>query len=215
MNLVQWGIQKSNASMSAIVFSSNPIYIAFLSSLVLKEKINAKKMIGLVIGLMGVGVTFLTKQHMGEDFYIGILLVLMGAVLFAVYTVLTKKIVLEIGSLATNALSFILGCVTMLPWFIVGGVSPFDFSFGEVAWQILYLSICVSGIGYYCYFKALSMVDTSLGSMIFFVKPILASLIAIAVLGEKLTFNLVIGIVLVLIGVHIVRQSVSDAKLDS
>lgn len=52
------------------------------------------------------------------------------------------------------------------------------------------------------------MVDTSLGSMVFFVKPLLASFLAAIVLGEKLSLNLLFGTLLVLVSIYVVQRAV-------
>ena len=92
----------------------------------------------------------------------------------------------------------------LLPLLAWQGVSPFGFDWGAIWVQIVYLSIFVSGIAYASYFYGLSKTDTSLGSMTFFVKPILASVFSALALHEEIGVNLLFGMILVLIGIVVV-----------
>lgn len=81
------------------------------------------------------------------------------------------------------------------------------FAFNLSLWpQLIYLTVLVTAVAYYCYFVGLSMLDTSLGATVFFVKPLLASLLAAVVLGEKLTPGLAFGILLVLGSIYLVQR---------
>ncbi|MGB9792422.1 MAG: EamA family transporter, partial [Thermacetogeniaceae bacterium] len=147
----------------------------------------------------------------GDGSYcLGVLLTFLSAGVFGFYTVTAKKFALRYGSLAMNSLSFVLGSLLLLPLLYFLGLPVFSAS--RAAWlRIAYLSICVTGIAYYTYFSGLSMCDTSLGSMVFFIKPVLASLLAAAVLGEAVTWRLGAGIILILFGIYIVQQATKQA----
>jgi drug/metabolite transporter (DMT)-like permease len=206
MNLVQYGIKMTKASLAAVIFSSNPLFVSLFASFILGEKLSIKKIFGLVVGLVGVFIALLNGGSFNQgEFYLGALLLLLGAMSFAFYTVLTKKIIFRLGNLVTNAFSFLVGCVAIIPLLIANHQPVLTFDL-RVLPQILYLSIMVTGVGYLCYFKALSMLDTSLGSMTFFVKPILASIFAAFFLHEAITFNLMIGIAIVILSAVWVKQ---------
>ena len=206
MTLLQYGVFFANASISAVLFSANPIFVALFSSLILHEKITWLKAVGLLIGLGGVVVAgFLGSGSIeGENVTLGVILIVISAVLFGAYTVLSKKTAAKVGSLALTGVSFTLGSLCLLPLLAWQGVSPFGFDWGAIWVQIVYLSIFVSGIAYASYFYGLSKTDTSLGSMTFFVKPILASVFAALALHEEIGVNLLFGMILVLIGIVVV-----------
>ena len=214
MNLAQYGIQMTKASLAAVLFSSNPLYVAVFSAFLLKERLSLKKIVGLLVGVVGVSIAMISGGGSGREFYLGSGLLILGAIVFSVYTVLGKQTTVELGSLTMTSVTFIFGCITMIPIFMAQGVKPWNFPFNEVWPQILYLSVLVSGIAYFLYFKALSMLDTSLGSMTFFVKPILASIFAAVVLGETLRVNLFVGSILVIVGITIVRKATVSAALN-
>jgi drug/metabolite transporter (DMT)-like permease len=72
---------------------------------------------------------------------------------------------------------------------------------------MIYFCFINTGLAFLFYFAALKRVDTSLVSMTFFVKPLLASLFAALFLGELITPQIVAGIVLVAGGIYLVIKS--------
>jgi len=206
MNLLQLGINYTRASIAAVVFSSNPLFVAIAAVLILRETLSASKIIGLLLGFGGVVLTFVGDRFGDGSFYQGIFFLVLSAMTFGIYTVLAKRITLRVGSLVMNFFSFILGSLALLPFLLVLHIPVFSFDF-RFWLHIVYLGFFVTGVGYYAYFVGLSQVDTSLGSMIFFVKPILASVLAAVVLHEEITVKLLVGIFLVLLGVYLVQRA--------
>lgn len=208
MNLLQNGINLTRANLAAVIFSSNPLFVALISALLMRESLPPVKMLGLLIGFIGVAFTFAGEGSINSTFYNGILFLVLAALIFGLYTVVGKKIATRIGSLAMNSLCFIFGSLSLIPVLLIKDIPLF--SFDPVIWpQIIYLTVFVTGLAYYSYFLGLSMVDTSLGSMVFFVKPLLASFLAAVVLGEKLSLNLIFGTLLVLVSIYVVQRVVN------
>lgn len=209
MNLLQYGITLTRANLAAVIFSSNPLFVALMSALLMREYLPPAKVLGLLIGFSGVALTFAGEGSMSNGFYHGVLFLVLAALTFGLYTVAGKNIATRIGSLAMNSLCFIFGSLSLMPLLLIKDIPLF--SFDPVIWpQIIYLTVFVTGLAYYSYFRGLSMVDTSLGSMVFFVKPLLASFLAAVVLGEKLSINLLFGTMLVLVSIYIVQRVVGE-----
>ncbi|HYE12543.1 MAG TPA: DMT family transporter, partial [Patescibacteria group bacterium] len=67
--------------------------------------------------------------------------------------------------------------------------------------KVAYLGIFLSGIAYITYMEALKLLSASKGSMVFFLKPVLASTLAVVFLRESLSIKTVAGMLLVLTGI--------------
>lgn len=215
MNLLQFGLNQTKANLAAVLFSSNPLFVALTAALVLDERLGLMKLLGLGAGFAGVAIIFMGNGSSGSVYYHGIIYLLLSALTFGIYTVLGKKITMKVGSLAMNSLSFILGSLFLIPVLLFEHLPVFSISMN--IWpQMLYLTVFVTGLAYYTYFKGLALTDTSLGSMVFFIKPLLASLLAAISLGEELTWGLVCGTGIVLSSIYLVRcqttMDVSDTK---
>ena len=66
---------------------------------------------------------------------------------------------------------------------------------------LLFLGIVVTGLGYLSYFKAMEQAGAFMASLVFFIKPVLAPLMSLLILGQaKGGAALVASILLVMVG---------------
>ncbi|GAA0179814.1 DMT family transporter [Clostridium sediminicola] len=205
MNLIQLSLSDSNAKASviAVIISSNPIFVTIFSALIEKEKIKLYKVVGLIIGVLGIGIVFFQDLDMSNMNFKSPSLALASAISFAMYTVLGKKVSSKIGSLKMNAYSFTIGSVLIIPFLMLFKIPVIKFE-SSLILPVFYLSFFVTGIAYIAYFKGLEIIGTSNGSLVFFIKPVLASVFAIIILKEKATMNLFIGTVFIIMGIYVV-----------
>ena len=130
----------------------------------------------------------------------GILLVLGGAALFGLYSVMGKISVGKIGSMVQTSISFIFGSLVLLVILliidkpVIAGVWP------ENIWIVLYLSVFVTGLAYLFYFQAIAESNATTGSVAFLIKAAIAPTLAVIILREPMELHSIIGIVLVLAG---------------
>ena len=202
MTFLQLSIIYSGAAIAAVVFSCNPIFVATFSQIILGEKMSRNKTAGLVFGIAGVTVTFLDGLLSGNIVSMGVLFAILSAIVFGLYTVLGKRVSEPLGSTMMNSVSFISGSLILMPILYLTNKPVFNFNQSALV-PLIYLSICVTGIAYLTYFAALREMPANVGSSVFFVKPIAASLLAVVFLGEKVTPFLLLGGLLVLAGIYL------------
>lgn len=205
MGLIQFGLLYTNASTSAVIFSSNPVFVALFAAVLLKEKVTQEKLIGMAIGICGVFILFFDKIDLSSISITGPGLVLLAAVVFALYTVLGKMLTLQgTDSLVMTSFSFITGSILLLPILLVLNIPVLTID-QTILPHLLYLGIVVSGIAYMCYFYGLADVNTSTGALVYFVKPALAAVFSVLILHETLNANFYIGTVVILAAMVIVN----------
>lgn len=204
MNLLQVSLYMPNAraSVVAVIFSSNPIFVFAFSVLIDREKVHAYKLVGMLMGMAGIVVIFFEKLQVNLSDLKSPLLALASAVFYGLYTVIGRKSSVRIGSLKMNAYSFIIGSLVLLPMLLFFKMPTYQFDVSGIG-QVLYLSVLVTGLAYWTYFKGLSIAGASKGSLVFFIKPALASVIAILLLGEIPTVNLLLGTAFIIVGIMI------------
>lgn len=205
MSLLQLSIYSagSQASVVAVVFSSNPIFVSVFAAWIDKEKIRMYKVLGLLAGILGIAVIFMDKLRLDFSQLQSPLLALASAVFYGLYTVLGRKLSIRVGSLKMNAYSFIAGSIMMIPLLLALRIPVIRFEASGI-YQMIYLSFFVTGLAYFTYFKGLAVVGASSGSLVFFIKPVLASVIAIIFLKEQPGINLFTGTALIVAGIVIV-----------
>ncbi|NMA69653.1 MAG: DMT family transporter [Desulfitobacterium sp.] len=210
MNLLQYGINETQANISAAIFSFNPIFVALVAAILLREPLGLKKILGLCVGFAGVAIIFFSYDNGGQLYLHGLIYLVLAALAFGIYTVLGKKFTLKFGSITMNAVTFLFGSLLFIPFLLWRGIPLFSISL-DIIPQIAYLSVFVTGLAYYSYFKGLGLTDTSLGSMVFFVKPPLACLLAALTLGEQLTWGFALGTLIILTSIYALQEKPKKA----
>ncbi len=157
-------------SLIAIIFSSNSIFTILFAILILKEKVTPNKLAALVFGI--VGVLFCVDFSAGTNLS-SVVLAVLAALSFSLYTVLGKKYIVKLGGVIQAATAFFLGSIVLVLILLIGKID-ISLSLNMKNLAIMgYLGFFVTGIGYVCYFKALEKGGAIMGSLAFFIKPIL------------------------------------------
>ncbi|MBN1500291.1 MAG: EamA family transporter [Spirochaetes bacterium] len=215
MGLIQLGLVYTNASICAVLFSINPLFVIIFAKLLIGEKITAAKITGLGFGISGLAVLFYDSRMNGSSDFYGLVLILLAAICFAFYTVAGKKIINHrIDSLIVTAFSFLAGSLIMIPFQAVLKI-PVIPDMSKIIPQVIYMSVFVTGIAYYTYFEGLSQLEAGAGSMLYFAKPALASIFAVILLHERISLNLFAGILIIGSGIFISQNHLFLKKSDS
>lgn len=201
MGSLQLAISIGKASTSAILISSNPIFVLIFSSFFLKEKIDKKKVICVLFGILGITL-IIYKGNSGGDTLTSLMLAILASLTFGLYTVLGKLKTEGISSITMIGLSSLFGSLFYIPILYVKQIPILDIPSGTIP-KVLYLGIFLSGIAYITYMEALKILSASKGAMVFFLKPAIASLLAFAFLGETLALKTIVGMVMVLSSIFI------------
>jgi drug/metabolite transporter (DMT)-like permease len=216
MTLYQLAIQFCKASIVAILFSCNPVFVIPLAAVFLKERVRGFTVASLIVSVVGM-VCIMNPFNLSAT-RAGIALSLGSAAIFAVYGVMGKAKSARFGGLATTAFSFILGSGELLALILVSHIPAIAGAlkaaglgaFAEVPIFkgldlgvlpiFAYISLFVTGVGYASYFLAIEASSASTASLVFYIKPALAPLLALAILGESIAPTTFAGIALIAAG---------------
>lgn len=216
MTFFQLAIIYSNASLVAVLFSGNPIFIMFFAYIFLKEPFSTKNIIALILEVIGILVIINPLNAKLDP--LGVTFCLISTILFSLYGVLGKKQCDKYGGLTVTSFSFVFGSLELMLLCTlthINGISSFldNKNLGYLSnipfikgWTIentlmmLYISIVLTGIGFAFYFIGMEKTSTLGGSIVFFIKPALASILAFILIQEKVPFNMIAGISIILIG---------------
>ena len=186
----QISVEYNSASFATFVFSFNPFFIAILSYIFLKEKINIYLVIAVILGISGLTLIFkpFSFQYNKYAFY-----ALIAAMLFSFYVVLMQKVNKKYGNLTTTALTIIFGTIVFYIFLLFRGVRIFDgINSGNIL-LLLYIGIFCSGIAYLSYFKGMLLTSVNTGSIVFFLKPVISTVLAMIILSEKISGTFLLG----------------------
>lgn len=216
MGLYQLAVQNTKASVVAVLFSCNPVFVTILAFLLLKEAIHKNNILALILEVIG-SIIIINPLHTKLNI-VGVILTIASTLTFASYGVSGKKKCAKYGGIVVTCFSFLSGSLEMLLLIGIshipqvsgllssGGLSQFSNipvfrGFSLSALPILfYICIINTGVGYACYFKAMEVTSAQKTSLVFFFKPMLAPILALIILQEIIPVNMVIGILFILAG---------------
>lgn len=219
MSFFQLSLLYIPAATVAVIFSTNPIFITLFARLLLKEKLNKTIALSLAISICGV-LIILNPFDLHTDFR-GVILIILSAATFALYSVIAKMRVARYGSITLNCLSFLAGDAILLMIILVSHLPFFKFFSAGTSLRylinipiiaginsdniavLIYLGAVVTGLGFLLYFMAMEKSTAATGSIVFFLKPALAPIFCYLFLQEHITPQTMLGILLILTGAYL------------
>jgi drug/metabolite transporter (DMT)-like permease len=200
---------------SVLMPGSLPMWTTLLMWLFLREHIGMHRAIGLGLILMGdllVGGVSLLKAFEGGDVWMGDLLFMCAAISWSAYSVTVRRFGLDAARATMAITAFAL--VTFVPVFtLLVQLNILPSHFSQAAWsEILFQasfqgvgSVAISGISFTQMIRYYGPVKST---MITAVVPGLSAMGAVIILGEPMSWNLMLGLALVTCGILFgVRQA--------
>lgn len=219
MSLLSLAGKYTQASTSAVIFSANAVFTVPFAYLILKEKINKTTLISLIISIIGVVVIFnpskIIQGAKGGTDLIGICLALGSAIAWSLFTVISKMKISKYGGYIFNCFVFYFGAAMVLAILIATGKPIFSGIDLQSMVVLLYMGIFIKAFGYIFYLGAIKLTSAVTASMVFLIKPALATILAVMILGEEIVPSMIIGIGLIIIGSYIsfsAKKSEEKAK---
>jgi len=216
MVLYQLAVLNTPASVVAVLFSCNPVFVIIFAFFLLKEAIYKNNVLALILEVIG---TVIIINPFNIKLSVpGITLTIVSTLTFALYGVLGKKKCAKYGGIVVTCFGFLFGSLEMLiligishitliaDWFSSNGLKIFSNIPIFIGYSlhtlpiIAYICIINTGVGFACYFKSMEETSAQTTSLVFFFKPILAPILALIILHEAIPFNMLAGILFILSG---------------
>ena len=216
MSLYQMSVTYTRASIVAVIFSCNPIFVTVLAHFLLNEDIHKNHIIALVLELTA-ALIIIDPIHATLD-PTGAVLSILSAVMFSLYSVFGKKRTPRFGGIAVTCLSFLFGATELVALLLFGRTAAGASLYGALGLKIfidvplfeniplsalpalLYICCINSAAGFVCHMMAMEKTSAQEASLIFFLKPIIAPIFALIFLKEEIPLNMIVGIVCFLAG---------------
>ncbi|HYM40998.1 MAG TPA: DMT family transporter [Thermoplasmata archaeon] len=206
-NLQNVGLVYTTVSKTALLVNVNIVFIAILMVFVYKEKTTLARATGIGLGLLGVVVlaTKLNADTLGGGDFLGDVLVFMAGVMWAFYVIGLKGMVDRGGDylalvtmvIATTALW------SLLPLPFVRGGWPS----GAISWTaIAYLGLVPTFLPMLLYTLSLRTISPTVSSLLVLLEILVATLFAVAMLGEVLDAFTLLGGGLILLGTYVTTR---------
>lgn len=204
-------IKYSTAINSSIIGASNPIITAVLATFFLKDKINRKRLLGIMVSFLGVFLTITNADFSSIknlSFNIGDLIMLAAVLMWASYAVFSKHVMPRYSPLILTYYSFLFCTIFLVPFVIYE--RPWSFlhkvpiySFGSV----IYMAVFPSVIGYLVQQMSIKQLGPSKTSIFINLVPIFSIVLSVLILGEELQPIKLLTAALIIFGVYLCQRN--------
>jgi drug/metabolite transporter (DMT)-like permease len=199
--LLSYGEKTASAGIAGVLIGATPLLTLTIAYVALAaERATARKVIGLIAGFLGLVLVVAPWRDAGGSFA-GELACFGAAVSYAISFVYVRKFLSPRGlaplALAAGQLLVAVGLQAAVSPFLQWGAVDLT---GRVVASIVLLGVLSTGLAYVLYFRLIADLGATTASAVNYVVPIAAVLIGTVFLGEPVTWNVVVGGLIVLAG---------------
>ena len=211
----QWlqstGLQTAQATTTAWIITSTPIFIALLGLILLQERLALYQVVGILLATVGV-LLVVTKGDLatlaaGRFGTPGDFLVMISAINWAVFSTLSRPGLKKHP--ATLMMFYVMGfgwLFTSILFFATSGSKQVS-SIPLDGWlAILFLGVLCSGLAYYFWYDALKVLPVAQTGAFLYLEPIITVIVAALLIGESILLATVVGGIVILVGVWLVNR---------
>ena len=187
----------TTVSLATLSYYFAPVIVTVVCPVLFHEKLTGKQILCFIMSTIGlVMITGIGDIGSGSDF-IGILFGL-GAAVFYATVILLNKFIKNVEGIPRTFLQFLSAIVILIPYVMLSG----GMSLGEmnaVGWiNLLIVGLVHTGVTYCMYFSSLKELPGQNAAILSYIDPLVAVLISVTILGEKMTIWQIAGGVLIL-----------------
>lgn len=196
------GTKISGGSMVSLINSLNPIIISVMAMIILNEKLEINKIIGIILSLFGVYMIVGTGANIE---FIGVLISFIAVIGWAFMSVISRKISNKYSALTLTKVSMLIATVCNIPvsFLEIQITHPLiQIDIGAIL-GILYMGIVCTAFTNILWNKSLSMLPANTCSAFYPIQTLTSSFLGVLVFHEILTTSFVLGSTFIIIGVLI------------
>ncbi len=208
-HLITWGETRIESSLASILNAAVPLFVIVIGHFWLRdEKITGPRLAGLIIGFVGVVVLVLQdfNPRTLQGNIVGQLAVLLATLSYAVALVFSRKYLR--GTKPVVQSTMILTVATLIMWIATPVIDrPLVLPSTPVTWiAVIWLGVLGLCIAYLLFFYLNNVWGPTRASLVTYVFPVVGVFLGMIFLNEALTWNMIIGSVLVVGGIVVVNR---------
>lgn len=209
-----WGVKYTTAPNAALAYALTPVFVVIMLAVSGRQPAGWKRWLGVGLAILGAAIV-LSEQglSMAPEYTLGNIMVLLASASWALYTMLGRSLITIYGPTQASALTFFSGVlIYAFVWLLLPiptDMGPLlDPDIAMVNWfQLFYLGVITSAVGYGLWYYALTKLDTRNVAVFNNLQPVLTTLLAMIVFGTEPTIGFVIGGALALTGVIVTQKA--------
>ena len=212
-----WAQTVVTSVLAGIINAVTPL-MTLLAIMVVNRQERTKlfQFIGLLIGFVGVLTVLGAWNGLGDNPLWAIVVLMSAVTCYGISYPYTQRFVIphKLKSESIVSLQLLFAAMTLLPFFLFNGISEYKFSLGPI-FAVIALGVFGSGLAYLWNFKVMELAGSAIASSVTYLTPVVAIIVGVIFLGEKVTWYEPVGGLIVLLGAAIAQERISLRKRES
>jgi drug/metabolite transporter (DMT)-like permease len=206
-SVVYYSLNFTQVLNGALMISTIPVLIIFISLIFKTEKINFTQILGLVLSITGV-ITIITKLDFAKlislDLNKGDLWLLIAMLSWAIYSTMLKTHKTGLKYLSFMSVIVSIGLFFLFPQFLFELNNHQIIKLNIAVFLITIYVVLFAGLGSYILWnKAVIIVGPNKAGIFLHLMPVFSSFMAIFLLNERLMNFHIIGAIIIIIGIYL------------
>jgi drug/metabolite transporter (DMT)-like permease len=199
------------ASRTSLIIALNPVVTIAAASLLLGERMSARRWLGVAVALIGVWIVVSRGNVLGSVFGavgVGELLMFGGVCSWAAYTLLGRRVLEGLTPLAATTYASLWGAAMLAAVAApdLGKLQVSDLTM-PVVLSVLYLGVLGTSVAFVWYYQAVQRLGAARTVIFNNLVPVFGATLGVLLLGEPLLPSMLVGGAIAVTGVMMVSRS--------
>lgn len=191
-----WGYDLMSVGIASTLIYTYPMLVAIILSVGFREKIRNTTRLSILIAMLGVIAMSWEGTSMVFNFK-GMIIVLLGALAYALYMIMVNKANLQVKGISLTCYSLFFSAVFYAGKCLLTGQNlllPSTYWIGFIA----AFSLVTTVLSVLAMVVAIQLIGSTPTAVLGALEPVVAVWIAVILFGEKITWNLIVGVIFVI-----------------
>jgi len=203
--------QKISSGLAGLLVASVPIWATIFASMRGDKSVwHHTRLIGIIVGFIGLIAVVGIESITGSADPLSIGMVLVAAIGYSYAVMMVQTALPEVSGIAINAVAMALTAIFYLPWTLIQWPEH-HISMSAIN-AVIGLGVLSTGAAFVAFFALTAIIGVARGSLVTYLNTAFAVVLGVIILSEPLTFGIIIGLPLVLIGSYLASRKPASTQ---
>lgn len=206
------GLSMTSPISASVIMVTTPIIVLVLSAIIIRERMQPLKVVGILLGLFGTAFLILYGKSVGNAPRAGWgnFLVFINAVSYGLYLIIVKKLMEKYHAFTFVKWIYLFGLLMVLP-FGWREFNTVDWTVlpAMIYWKIGFIVVFSTFLTYLLNLLSMKTLEPTTVAVFIYLQPVVATIFAIGLGKDELSWVKIIAALLIFGGVYLVTQKKS------
>jgi drug/metabolite transporter (DMT)-like permease len=209
------GLSFTSPISASVIMVTTPIIVLVLSAIIMKERMQKRKVFGIILGLVGTAFLILYGKSIGSatNASLGNFLVFVNAVSYGFYLIIVKKLMDKYNAFTFVKWIYLFGFIMVLPfsWNEFQAINWQSLPLG-MYWKIGFVILFSTFFTYLLNLLSMRELKPTTVAVFIYLQPLFATVFAISLGKDSLSLVKIIAAFLIFVGVYLVTQKKANTE---